>query len=783
MKGRKSGYLYLLSTAVLALLVWSTILSVRQPDIGVFWEYSTGIVYQVDAFDPFAKIIQKGDRIISSEGHLPGEVYRQIAGQAGKSIPLVIERNGEISTVQMPLLEPGLPLLASRITPLLIALAFCLTGGIVYSFSKATRQNILFFIFCQMLAITLGAGAISSFTDRWVTTLFDLGLIWAGAFIVHLHTIFPTGITFRYKKSLLWMVTILGGILTITLLARQLIVRSQVYDHWVGLTCLLFVAACFLVVLFLWARSFFNATSALERRQAGILAFFGILGFSPLVVFSIIPNLLMGVTLIPYNFSMASLILIPVGYGYAIHRYKIGIDRTMHRGSTIALVMLVMAGFYVISFSLEQIYLGSHTRLHPLWELVTTLLIAASSSVIYRRLTIFTEKLLYGGWYDYRSIVHHVSSSLKEPGFDPVSIAKIICQTTGKSMQLEYAALFLYDGTYVSYELGKDLLASQQPVEILELLYKAVGDDTFQLTTEDQNRIREYMAQSDVQVDLKDKVQYIVPLHGTRGQLGVFILGHKIGNGLVSSADWQILDSVTQQARIGIENARLIGELQEHTVTIQRMHKRVVQAREEERKRVSRDLHDLVIQSLVGLNMQVREMNLANVNAPVVDWEKPQKEILRIVAETRRICTDLRPASLDMLGLIPTIRSRIVDLEETAPFLIRLDVAGDETQYLPEEVAVNLYRFFNESLINIQKHANADHVDIEIELGAEGIQICIKDNGEGFEVPERLDDLARNQHFGLVGLQELLSMVGGKMEIFSTPGVGSSIIARVPLLV
>jgi two-component system sensor histidine kinase DegS len=136
-----------------------------------------------------------------------------------------------------------------------------------------------------------------------------------------------------------------------------------------------------------------------------------------------------------------------------------------------------------------------------------------------------------------------------------------------------------------------------------------------------------------------------------------------------------------------------------------------------------------------------------------------------------------------MLGLIPTIRSRIVDLEETAPFLIRLGVAGDETQQLPEEVAVNLYRFFNESLINIQKHANADHVDIEIELGAEGIQICIKDNGEGFEVPERLDDLARNQHFGLVGLQELLSMVGGKMEIFSTPGAGSSIIASVPLLV
>ena len=722
MKGRKTGYLYILSTAVLALLVWSTILSLRQPNTGFFWEYSTGIVYEVDSSYPSAFQIQKGDKIVSGNGHPANEIYRQISDQAGKTIEMVIDRDGKTITTQMPLSLPDAKLLVNRITPLLIGLAFCLAGGIVYSFSKVNNQNIQFFLFCQALAITLGAGAVSSFTEAWVKVVFALGLIWTGVFLVHLHTIFPTGITFRYKGALLIVVSSVAVVLTIALFAKQLISPIPAYDHLLGMACLLYIGICFLVVLFLWSRSFFKANSAVERRQAGILAFFGILGFSPLVVFSIIPHLLMGVTLVPYTISMASMILIPIGYVYAIRRYKLGIDRTMHRGSTIALVIIVMAAFYMVSFSLEHNLIGDQIHFHPLWELVTTLLIAASSSVLYHRLTILTEKLLYGGWYDYRSIVHHVSSSLKKPGFDPLSIAEVICDTTGKSMQLEYAALFLYDGSYVSYEKGRDLQAGQQPIEILELLYEAVQESSVEISEEYRMRINECMSNNGIPVDLREKVQYVVPLQGTRGQLGAFILGNKMGHGVVTKADWEILEFVTLQARIGIENARMIGELQEHSNTINRLHRKVIQAREEERKRVSRDLHDMVIQSLVGLNMQLEEMKLHSEVIPNIDWETPQKETLRIVREARRICTDLRPASLDMFGLIPTIRSRIVDLEEHAPFLIHLEVTGDEAQVIPEEIAINLYRFFNESLINIQKHANADHVEISIDLDPEEIK-------------------------------------------------------------
>lgn len=776
MKGRKTGYLYLLSVATVALLIWGTILSIRQPYTGVFWEYSTGIVYQVDNSHPSAYQIHKGDQVISGGGHPANQVYRLISGRVGETITLVINRDGRRILADMLLQVPGIKLLVSRLIPISIALAFSLVGGIIYAFSKVSRQNIQFFLFCQTLAITLGAGAISSFSEEWVKLLFQLGLVWSGFFAIHLHTVFPTGISFRFKKPLLILLS--GGAVLLTCL----IFLSWFTARSVSLACLIYLGISFLIVLFLWSQSFFKAGSAGERKQAGILAFSWIIGLSPLVIFSIIPNILMGVTMFPYEISMGSLILLPVGYGYAIKRYKIGIDQKMHRGATYTLVMLVMAGIFAVSYSMEQRVIGDHMKYHPIWELTTTLALVASTRLIYNYLTVFSEKLLYGSWYDYRSVVQGVSSSLKMQGYDPISIAKVICQSVGKSMQLEYAAIVLYDGSLISYQSGKEIQIDQQPDEIVDLLCRAAPGSTVEIGNQARSELAKSLQEHGIQMEMGDHVQFIIPLHGSRDLLGVFVLGNKIGLGEVNRRDREILESVIQQAKIGIENARLIDELQKHTETIERMHQRVVQVREGERKRVSRDLHDLIIQSLVGLSFQVKQMYGKGSSLADMDWADMQNEIARIVEEARRICTALRPASLEVVGLVSTIETRIAELEEHAPFLIRLDTVGSEKLDLPEDVVVTLYRFFNESMINIEKHAQADQVKIFVEFNSNEIRMNIEDNGRGFSLPENLEDLTVNQHFGLVGQQELLAMVNGSLRIISQPGEGCSITATVPLL-
>jgi hypothetical protein len=142
--------------------------------------------------------------------------------------------------------------------------------------------------------------------------------------------------------------------------------------------------------------------------------------------------------------------------------------------------------------------------------LIISHIIAASFSLIYHRLTILTEKLLYGSRYDYWSVVHHVSTSLKSPGFDPLSTAKVICDTTAKSMQLDNAASFLYDSSIVAYEKGWDLQAGCQPIEILELLYEAVRAGSVQISDEYRMRFDGCMSKNGIQVDLPEEIQYMV---------------------------------------------------------------------------------------------------------------------------------------------------------------------------------------------------------------------------------------------------------------------------------
>lgn len=782
MKGRKTAYLYLLSVATLILLVWSTFASIRQPNIGVFWEYSTGIVYQIDPSHPSAYQVQKGDIVLAGDGHPANEIYRLISSKAGQSITLTIDRNGTTISARMQLLEPVTSLLISRLSPLLIALALWASSSIIYAFSKVTKQNIVFFLFCQVLAITLASGAVSSFSMYWIKALFQAGMIWSGVFAVHLHTMFPNGVTFQNKKPLLFIVSSTACLLTAALVLMQATQHPRMFDRLLGLLCLSFLLLSFLVVVFLWFKSFFHATSAVERKQAGIMALFGILGFSPLIVFSVIPDILMGSTLVPYDISLSGLTVLPIGYSYAIHRYKIGIDRTLHRGSTFVLVLMVMAGLFTLSYSLEQRFVGNQIAFHPAWELITTLTLAVTFRLIYDRLTIFTERLLYGSWYDYRSIVHNVSTSLKMTETDPKSIAATICQTVGRSMQLEYAALFLYDGEYVSYEVGRDMQVSKQPLEILDCLYQETQETIIEMNEANRKLIFGSLAELNINASsLREKMQFVVPIGDSQNKMGVFILGNKLGRGVLTSVDWEILEAVMQQAKIGIENARLIQDLQEHASVIRNLNRKVGLTREEEQKRVARDLHDIVVQALIGLKFNVA--NLRSANANDLEWENTQQKIQQIVAYTRQICSNLRLTSLEKEGLIATLHYRIQQLNQELPFHIQLHVSGNDNQVISEEISLTLFRFFNECISNIQKHAQADRVVIQIDIKPGELKMVIQDNGRGFQAPTRLDTLAADEHFGLIGQRELLAMVDGSLQIFSAPGEGSCISARIPLLV
>lgn len=136
--------------------------------------------------------------------------------------------------------------------------------------------------------------------------------------------------------------------------------------------------------------------------------------------------------------------------------------------------------------------------------------------------------------------------------------------------------------------------------------------------------------------------------------------------------------------------------------------------------------------------------------------------------------------TLDIFGLASAIRSHTEGARPS--FAVDLDLMEDRKQ-LPEEVAINLFRVYQEALANVEKHAGANRVEVRFTLSPSEVVLSVRDDGCGFVVPRRLGEFARDGRFGLLGMQERMRMIGGRLRVISQPGQGTEISVRVPLQV
>jgi PAS domain S-box-containing protein len=205
-------------------------------------------------------------------------------------------------------------------------------------------------------------------------------------------------------------------------------------------------------------------------------------------------------------------------------------------------------------------------------------------------------------------------------------------------------------------------------------------------------------------------------------------------------------------------------------------------AQEEERKRISHELHDDTIQALVVLSRQLDA--LATSDKGLSEETKRRLEELwqqtnNITQGVRRLSQDLRPAAIDRLGLLSAIRWLA---EETAKYSgvdIKVNVVGKE-HWLSEETAIVFFRIIQEALRNVWRHSGAKHAEIIVEFEEKKARITVSDDGKGFKLPDKVGDLARGGKLGLTGMQERAQLVGGAMTVKSAPGQGTTITVEAP---
>jgi len=214
------------------------------------------------------------------------------------------------------------------------------------------------------------------------------------------------------------------------------------------------------------------------------------------------------------------------------------------------------------------------------------------------------------------------------------------------------------------------------------------------------------------------------------------------------------------------------------------LHRRLLAAQEEERRRIACELHDQMGQNLTALNLGLK--SLLNTDPR---WKKlrgivrPLQELATQTArDLHRVALELRPAALDDLGLVKAIRN----LTQTWSARCRIDVDFEARKYessgISSEIETTLYRVIQEGLNNIAKHSGAKRVGLVLRRAADHIQTIIQDDGRGFNTAAAHSDPNGNGHLGLLGIRERLGNIGGSLTLKSAPRRGVTLIVRVPIL-
>ncbi len=223
------------------------------------------------------------------------------------------------------------------------------------------------------------------------------------------------------------------------------------------------------------------------------------------------------------------------------------------------------------------------------------------------------------------------------------------------------------------------------------------------------------------------------------------------------------------------------AELRAKEQARQDLLKRVISAQEDERRRISRELHDEAGQALTGMIVGLRSLIQEHPAAA------PQAEELRQLAHgtlegLRHLSLELRPQALDDLGLPAALRRYASDYSNQHGILVDLQILGDATVRVPGPVETCLYRIAQEALTNSARHAASKHISLIFSLRPGTVSLIVEDDGIGFEPGEVIDHVSPDgRGLGLYGMQERAMLIGGTVEIESSPGNGTSIFVTCPI--
>jgi signal transduction histidine kinase len=321
---------------------------------------------------------------------------------------------------------------------------------------------------------------------------------------------------------------------------------------------------------------------------------------------------------------------------------------------------------------------------------------------------------------------------------------------------------------------GHDLVAVgdaslRVPIHHAAVRWVASGGEAVRVT----GRLQELIAQG--RTDLSWTAAW-VPLMRGADLYGVWLLGERANRLAYAPEDLRWLTALARQAAVVLETIRYAEQEQQVANEMQALYRQAVSARESERERLARELHDGVLQDLCAVARDLKALEAQAENHASLDALISHTN--ESVQMLRAICHDLRPPLLSNNPSL-ALKALVERLDAQSPAPIHIEIAAEDL-CVPEETALSIYRIAQEALHNAIQHADASEIAVRLTQYPDRLRMTITDDGRGIPNGADLRRFVAEGHLGLAGMRERAAMIGGHLDIQSAPDYGTVVILKVP---
>ncbi len=477
---------------------------------------------------------------------------------------------------------------------------------------------------------------------------------------------------------------------------------------------------------------------------------------------------------------------------YAILRYRLVDIRVIaRRGLAYSVLTIGLTTIYVviILFSIQRLF-HTWTGYSTLAAAGLALLLAIMFQPLRGVIERWVDRLFYRETYDYRQTLLKFSKRMSNI-LNLDELAENMLYSITKALYSKQAYLLLAEsegGDFVTQFVQPS--ATKESTATIRLRVDSpiiawLQRDGKVLNREQIDILPEFKSLWETEKEEFDalELELFCPIRTKGNLIGILVLSKKQSGTPYYSEDIDLLTTMTTGAAVVVENAIILSNLKEQQLRVEQLLTRTVLAQEEERKRISIELHDSVAQWLVSASYRVQACRAL---LSKTDNSEAQGELAEIEAtidtslkELRQVMTGLHPPALDELGLVHTLRQALERLKPEG-IAYHLDITGEPARLNPStELAV--YRVVQEAIHNVRKHSGASAVVLRLQFAPGNVMAEVSDNGKGFNLTQTMRSAVPVGHMGLLGMKERAAMLGGTLEIKTRHGAGTSICLMLPI--